>query len=365
MEPRRLAALLASAAALAAPLFAQGQPLRIEVQPLANASSLTAQDVAVLDALVLSSLSELPKERFEVVADTTVFLPECDTACRVRAAQLRGTGQVVVGRVAAFGQGFVGAVELYDVATAQLLKSATTDVAADAPAFLSAMKGAAAQIRDALAPAPAPREAPAPAPTAATAPPAAKAPAGAEAVTATLRVETTPPGAEIHIKRLGQSNFAGRSPLEKVLLPVEYLVIAKLPEHETAEKEVRLDPLTTTTVRLTLGRDYPLAASKKWGHAAFWSGVAVAGFGFLAMGLSNSAAESYEHTLGDDYREASMTWAGVMWVSFGLSAALTVTGVVLWAGTPSSRTQWEKTHGKLAIAPCREGGVAALYGRSF
>jgi hypothetical protein len=364
MKPLLQATLILSLANIAAASAASAQsPARIEVQPLANETALAAQDVAVLDSLVLSAMSELPQAELEVVAVKEVIGPGCDNTCRIFAARSRGASRAVIGRVAMFGQGFVGTLELYDVATGQLLESATTDVANDAAALLAAMKEAAAQLRRRIAPDPVPQPAPPSPPPTATAAPAP--PLAPQAVTATLRVETTPPGAEVFIKRLGQSNSAGRSPVEKVLLPVEYRVIATMKEHRTAVEDVRLDPLTTKTLHLTLQRIYPMSPYKVWGHAAFWPGLAVTAFGFSAMAVSREAAAAYRQDLDKERMRGSRIWAGLMWAGFGLGAALTTTGVVLWAATPSSKERWEKEHGQLAIAPTPDGGFFAAYGRRF
>jgi hypothetical protein len=358
-------AMLCSAAlaVVASPSGASAQAQRIEVQPLANETALTPQDVAVLDSLVVSALSELPQGQFEVVADKTPVEATCDTPCRVARARGRGASRTVVGRVAPFGSGLVGALELYDTATGQLIEAVTTDVAADAPALLGELKKAAQQLRRRIAPdAPPPAPAlPAPPP----APPMTRPPVGAEAVTATLRVETTPPGASIFITRLGQTNPAGVSPVEKTLLPVEYVVTAKMKDHRNAEAVVRLDPLATRTVRFTLFRVYPMSPYKKLGHAAFWTGILLCGFGFVSAMEARSYALAYDNALDDEVKQKSEIWAGTMWASFGLGAVLTITGIVLWAATPSSKETWEKEHGQLALAQTSDGSLVASYSRRF
>ncbi len=362
--PLPLAVLCSAALGLvASPHVASAQAQRIEVQPLANETALTPQDVAVLDSLVLSTLSALPQAQFEVVAGAAAPDPACDEVCRVRAAQGRGAGRAVVGRVAMFGQGFVGSLELYDAATGQLLESATTDAAADPAALLSEMKKAAAQLRRRMAPDEPPPAPAAPAPQ--PAPAARPLVVAAEAVTATLRVETTPPGADVFVKRLGTANYIGVSPVEKILMPVEYRVIARLKEHESAVREVRLDPLVTRVVRLDLERIYPMSRDKKIGHAFFWPGLVTTGFGFVSMGVARDMAESYRISLGDGYREATRIWTGLMWGGLGLGVALMTTGIVVWAVTPSSKESWEKEHGALAVAPTPDGGLVAAYGRRF
>ena len=361
--PPPLAVLCSAALALLAmPHGASAQAQRIEVQPLVNETALSPQDLAVLDSLVLSTLSALPQARFEVVAGAAAPDPACDKACRVRAAQGRGAGRAVVGRVAMFGQGFVGSLELYDAATGQLLESATTDAAADAASLLSEMKKAAAQLRRRIAPDEPPPAPAAPAPQPA---PSVRPPVGAEAVTATLRVETEPPGADVYVKRLGTANYIGVSPVEKILMPVEYRVIARLKEHESAGTEVRLDPLSTQTVHLELKRIYPMSRDKKIGHAFFWPGLLTTGFGFVSMGVARDMAESYRISLGDGYREATRIWTGLMWGGLGLGVALMTTSIVVWAVTPSSKESWEKEHGALAVAPTPDGGLVAAYGRRF
>lgn len=350
------------AAGLGAAATASAEPMRIEVVPLENGSSLAAGDVAVLDSLVLSALSELPQDRFEIAAGPANADPACDKACRTAAARSRGAGRVVLCSIAAFGDGFLAALEAYDAASGQLLGSATTGAVTQATDLLGEIKEAAAELRAVIDPSRI-EATPTPTPSSAYAQ-VAPAPASAP-VTATLRVETLPPGAKVYIKRVGHTELIGKSPVERILLPVEYRVIARLAEHEPARRDVRLDPFEEEIVRLKLQRIYPMSPKKKWGHAAFWSGLAVTGFGFTAMAAARHRAEQYELTLENSVRDNARAWTGGMWASFGVGAALMTTGVILWAGTPSSKEHWEKTHGKLAITPTPDGGAVAAYGGRF
>ena len=353
-----LAAILA--ASLAARGAAAADPARVEVEPFENGSALPASDAAVLDSLVLSALFELPKDRFDVAAGPTSADPACDKACRTTAAGARGARYLVIGSIAAFGDGFLAALEAYDAASGQLLGSATTGATSNAADLLDAVKAAAAELRAKIDPQPA-----------AAAPASPKPPATLVAVvepraaTATLRVVTTPPGATVYVQRIGNRDLIGRAPLEKTLLPLDYRVIARLEEHEPATAEVRLDPFEKETVRLTLRRIYPMSPYKKWGHLAFWPGLAVTAFGFCAMGAARHHAEIYESTLHDFERDNARAWTGGMWAGLGLGAALMTTGVILWTATPSSKEHWERSHGAIALSPSPDGGFVAAYGRRF
>jgi len=351
-------------ASLAAAGAAAADPARVEVGPFENGSALPASDAAVLDSLVLSALSELPRDRFEITAGQANADPACDKPCRTTAAGARGARYLVIGSIAAFGDGFLAALEAYDAASGQLLGSATTGAASTAADLLAAVKIAAAELRGKIDPEPiASAPAPATAPVPTTAPVISV--VESRAATATLRVVTTPTGATVYLQRIGNRDVVGKAPLEKTLLPLDYRVIARLPEHEPATAEVRLDPFEVETVRLTLRRIYPMSPYKKWGHATFWPGLAVTTFGFCAMGAARHHAELYEHTLDSWRRDNARAWTGGMWAGLGLGAALMTTGVILWTATPSSKEHWEKEHGAIALSPSPDGGFVAAYGRRF
>jgi hypothetical protein len=360
-EPRSFllcASLLSTTlAALAASGAAAAEPLRIEVAPLENGSALATGDIAVLDTLVVSALSELPLDRFAVAAGKANADPACDKPCRIETARARGAARLVIGSVAAFGDGFLAAFEAYDAETGQLLGSATTGAVGAATDLLAAIRTAAAELRGKIDPAPAASPPPATPKVIAIVEP--------RAATATLRVETVPSGATVYIQRIGNRELVGTAPLEKTLLPLDYRVIAKLPEHAPASAEVRLDPFERELVRLVLQRVYPTSPAKRWGHAAFWPGIAVTVFGFGAMAAARDAAREYEYGLRDSARDNARSWTAGMWAGFGLGVGLMTTGIVLWAATPSSKEHWEETHGKLAIAPTPDGGAVAAYGRRF
>lgn len=99
-----------------------------------------------------------------------------------------------------------------------------------------------------------------------------------------------------------------------------------------------------------------------WGHASFWSGVGVVAFGGAAAGLSAAAASDYE---GGDLgaEDSSRTWAGVMYASFGVGAALITTGVLLWLLGPEKAPEGGTT---AAVIPDADGnGVVFSFGWSW
>jgi hypothetical protein len=209
--------LLAVAAALIAPAVAVAEQARIEVAPLDNASALPAADVGVLDSLVLSALSELSVERFSVAASPAPGDPACDKRCRLAAAAGRGVRYLVLGSIAAFGDGFLAAFEAYDTATGQLLGSASTDTmpaAADLPTII---RTAAAELRSRIDPRDAGSSIPAGSAPTTTSAAVVNVPApanGAPApVTAMLRVYSAPPGARVYTKRGGYSELIGTTPV--------------------------------------------------------------------------------------------------------------------------------------------------------
>ncbi|MBN2499064.1 MAG: PEGA domain-containing protein [Deltaproteobacteria bacterium] len=60
-----------------------------------------------------------------------------------------------------------------------------------------------------------------------------------------------------------------------------------------------------------------------WGHASFWTGLGMAGFGGLSLWMAREA--------GWEGRNAdSRAWSGAMWAGFGSGLALLATGIVFW-----------------------------------
>ena len=99
-----------------------------------------------------------------------------------------------------------------------------------------------------------------------------------------------------------------------------------------------------------------------WGHVSFWSGIGVMAFGGAAAGLSAAAAGDYE---GGDLgaEDSSRTWAGVMYASFGVGAALITTGVLLWLLGPEKVQEGGTT---VAVIPDSDGnGVVFSLGWSW
>ena len=67
------------------------------------------------------------------------------------------------------------------------------------------------------------------------------------------------------------------------------------------------------------------------GHVAFWSGVAFLGVGVVGTCLGKANGDEWRDTGSGSAKDASRTWAGVMWAGYGFGAALVATGIVLWA----------------------------------
>jgi hypothetical protein len=337
---------------------AAADPARVEVEKLDDRSELELRDVAVLDDLILTTLSELPRERFVVsAAAPRAADAACDEACRADGCAGRGVLYLVMGSVSAFGDGTVATLKLLDSSKTQVVASETTGAQGDPAALLTEVRSAAARLRQALlatsTPAPPPSVATIPQPNAAATTPEAG------ATTAVLRVETTPPGAKIYVKRVGHTEYIGAAPVEKILLPVEWDVHAELEGYRSAAAEIRLDPLEKETVRLSLHRVYP---TRIWGHLTFWSGLVVVGGGFLALRNARWEGDFYNDTGYQSARDASRRNAGAMWACFGIGTALVTTGIALFAKTAKIK----KAHAgaRVGLGPTPDG-LALAYGGWF
>ncbi len=98
----------------------------------------------------------------------------------------------------------------------------------------------------------------------------------------------------------------------------------------------------------------------KIGHALFWPGLVIGGFGGAAAGLANM----YGKRGCEDQSncDSSRTWAGVMWGSYAVSLAMMGTGIAMW--TLGAKEKKEKaapaTGAKISLAPLFDGRSAAL-----
>ena len=94
-----------------------------------------------------------------------------------------------------------------------------------------------------------------------------------------------------------------------------------------------------------------------WGHVTLWSGVGLVALGGVSAWQASYAGSEYDKHGDPADRDASRTWSGIMWASFGVGAALVATGITLWALEPSDRST------TATVVPLPDGAVFTLGGR--
>lgn len=175
-----------------------------------------------------------------------------------------------------------------------------------------------------------------------------------------LYVESEPSGAAL----LLDGTEKGRTPFEQKLEVGEYKLELKLDGYKTTEESVTVKSEETMRLSLTMERDYPMNPYKKWGHAAFWSGLGISAImGGLGTGMAKKTADDYKAGDPDKYEENGK-WAGVMYSGWILGGSLMVTGIVLWALSPGDR-EWYEKHA-VSAAPSDDGkGGLVSFSRSW
>jgi hypothetical protein len=171
-----------------------------------------------------------------------------------------------------------------------------------------------------------------------------------------LSIQTSPEGASVAID--GQPR--GNAPLVAELMPGEHELSLEQAGHHPARRRVVIEAEQQRAATIELHAIPPDYSS--WGHAAFWPGLALLALGGAGAGLSSGAADDYAH--GDrGAADTSRTWAGVMWGGFVGGAALTLTGVVLWALSGDDYDPARDDDAMLSVTPTADGASVGLSGR--
>ncbi len=349
------------------PAHAQENRARVEVLDLQNSASIKDQEIEVLSNVVRSVFTELPRERFVTSSAKPVDDPDCENECQLEAGRQRLMDIVVLGSVSIFGQGYLASLQLYDLSDGQLLASSTTDSKVSLEEMIDALRTAAIELRENLEPEPPPQPSHLIAPIVNTPEPQPILPQRSVVpvgmAVGRLKVTSSPPGARVFIHR----KYSGITPLEMELATLSYRLVVRMDDHKSVHRRVRIDPGRTEKLHFNLQRIYPMNPYKKAGHAFFWPGVAATGFGFFAMIIAKSAADSWADSLEDRYINSSRTWTGVMWGSFGVGAGLMVTGIISWSLSPGDKEHYLSKHPKTQawISPVPEGGLTMSYARRF
>jgi tetratricopeptide (TPR) repeat protein len=187
------------------------------------------------------------------------------------------------------------------------------------------------------------------------------------AVVATLNIRVNVEGADVML----DGTKAGQSPIEQPLLigPGRHSITVTLDGYERQEAEIvaasgseieQVFELKKTTITQEMDIktdqpkiDYPMNPYKKWGHVTFWTGLGFVAFGAVSTGLANKYGDDFNEDKHVEDADKSNTWSALMWVGYGMGAALMITGATLWALSPGDEA-WAKKH-DLAIAPMYDG----------
>lgn len=176
---------------------------------------------------------------------------------------------------------------------------------------------------------------------------------------ASLEIRTLPAGALLTI----DGTAVGSAPLRREVPAGSYRVVASLAGYQPSAQEVVVTRGQSASVSLLLMREVSEHPYSTWGHATFWSGLGLAGFGGLSMGLSVKYANDYESSGARTDADSSDTWATMMWVGFGAGAALLTTGIALWLLEPTAGERIDPATAGLAPTPDGQGLSLSLGGR--
>ncbi|NMB74583.1 MAG: hypothetical protein GYA21_05575 [Myxococcales bacterium] len=122
---------------------------------------------------------------------------------------------------------------------------------------------------------------------------------------------------------------------------------------EASPLDLSLAPLSSGGAAEALKPPEPLRTV--WGRRAFFTGLALIGFGVLSLVVAKGAAGEYDRTGITSDRDRAESWAGIMFASFGAGAALAVAGAVLWFAPRSDDGAFQA-----ALAPGPEGRGLSL-----
>jgi hypothetical protein len=172
-----------------------------------------------------------------------------------------------------------------------------------------------------------------------------------------LTIETRPPGAQVAINK----KPVGVAPLVHEVAAGAVVVEATLAGYEPGQSSLSIEQGDSRTVVLELERKYPMNPYKKWGYATLAGGLGGAVLGIVAYKEAADAAAA--DRAGDaSQRDASRTWAGVMYTGFGLSTALLTTSIVLFALSPGDRAWFERRNLSLGFTPGEDSLAFGLAG---
>jgi hypothetical protein len=179
-----------------------------------------------------------------------------------------------------------------------------------------------------------------------------------------LHVETVPSGADVYVsdKKNQRGEYVGKTPVEKWLLPFTFWITVEYPGRTSVERRMVIRARDMNSLVVTL--DYKMNPYKRFGHIAFWPGVAATLFGAgAAVPMALSADRFDADGLPKDQRTKRL-WLGMMCAGLGSGALLMTTGLVLWMLSPGDKAYFDEKYGVAVVNP-GTSGVTLGYSKNF
>lgn len=164
----------------------------------------------------------------------------------------------------------------------------------------------------------------------------------------TLVVKTEPAGALVSVMTDEFTVVAeGRSPFSKKVGSGTYSVMASKEDYENAVGTLTVSAGQKIEVSLAL-KESGMNLYKKWGYITFWTGIGLAVFGTISMGLSIRTKKDYDSSAQD----RSRAWSAAMYAGYGAGGLLITTGALLLSYEPSEA---ESNGTRAAVSPTHDG----------
>lgn len=155
---------------------------------------------------------------------------------------------------------------------------------------------------------------------------------------AKIQVTTEPRGARVTV----DGKAVGEAPVVIKAKPGKRVIEASLVGYESARHTKVVEPSGEATVQLALEKSYPWNPYKTWGTLSLGASTASLAFGAIAAARAKHFADVDLRGGSVGAREDSKTWAGLMWMGFGLGTALLTTTAVLWALSPGDKAWFDQ-----------------------
>ncbi|MBN2803100.1 MAG: PEGA domain-containing protein [Deltaproteobacteria bacterium] len=347
--------------------LASAQIKKIEISKFNNEAGLGESEIDYLSDILIQTIEQLPTDQFTVSEAPleNATKKNCDEKCLLEEAQLRDIDLQLQTKIVPFGDGYVTTIKLFNVKTKVVEKRVSTKIAVSIEELLAKIEEAANSILKYLNPDAVITVEPDPSPSPqknSIVPVAPK----KSAFTASINVTSSPVGATVYISKSKHNSgeYTGETPVSKTLLPVTYYVTVSHKGYFTQEFTVRLDPGEVVNIEAILIHDYPANPYKVAGHALFWPGLAVIGFGFISMGVAYDSSSTHVSDTLDREKDAvdisvCRAWTGVMLGSFIAGGSAMITAIVLWAISPGDKQYYEKKN-RLTVLPVFNKDSATL-----